>query len=445
MLRNFNASKEQQQELISEPYTLLADASQPISIDPTQERRFLAHIVTTLIFNDRIVFSDNQAIGSRNLRTLVRSNGLVRALYETGHFSLALRKQEGVESRLHEFELDRVQTVFLSEGKLDYDRGLAEIRDDIAFIEKNSKVIEWNYGDVRKNYTHNARQLLESRFSALLSNVDYAEFCRILDEENTRDKGLGRAFLQNRLQSLMEQQLSAVPPNLHQEIVDCTNAPYVSNLPATLGLNPIYPQSLQRSFQLLRGASFSMAEEGPSRAVRTRLSHAHFVEGLARLDLDDIRELRASAAIKLLRNASRGDASYSPDEVELAFEEAHISVEDRIASRFPELRRNSVVDRQRQLHRSIGARRDAGMLVAEVVAFTLSFAILPGVSTAVTHLFNRYVKGQTGDSDQLKIIDRNLRQKALQRHLRDLGKDERIEIEELTTTGSGFQKETIIT
>lgn len=423
-------------------YTLLADDNSRFSNDPSLIRTFKAHLLYNLVLNGRIAFSDNQVICSANLQKLAATDPTLIALIENGLFDVAVRfvpEQGGVLS------LRSVHRAFIDENKirhaaLDYDSS------PLALFERHATKVPWTYDVIRNNYTSGAEQLLVREFRQVLTDTEFDRFLAILSEEKDRDSGLGREFLQNRLHLRMRKAGIAVGKSRRELIRRCTDAPYLSNLPATIGLNPIYAHEHSASFDLMRGGGAELETTGAVRAP-SRFDHSHYVEGLCRLTLDDVQFLQELPSRRAYLERSAGLAGESDyDQAVAAFVEFNLLLEDRIASRFPEIARRSSGAPDRTFYKQkalayagAGAEDLFGILVGHfcpVAPLALCKQVLLDVLPERFRPKPRSVPADT--------VRREVTRRRLAEHLRDAGQAERLDVEERTIGGRPFSKEIVI-
>lgn len=434
------------------PYTLLADGNLPISTDEKLAKAFKAHLLYTLIFNEKMVLSDSQAICSVNLRRLVSRDGVIRELFKQGRFQLAIRKGVTEETSEQVMPLAEIQTAFLNEGKLIYDQHKTGAGAELEFMASHAPVLPWTYWDIRNNYTATCRKTLTSGFSPRLSDGDFLKFQAIIDEEEVRDNGLGRAFLQYRLLEEMQRRSIALPDNAQEIIMDATEAPYVSNLPSVLDLSPIYAEAHQRSFQLVRGTRFELVDASAPLAVRTTLDYPHYVEGLSLLDTDDIDSIRQSDVMRAYQQLQSADLSKEPNILDLqhAYVAANVLIEQKIINRFPQLKRSTGVPQRREVQRKLARFGSGSSAVLDLACIFFGFIGLPThmVGTGYTVMFDMYKKKHLPSEDKALVDDiahHQISKMALGRHLRTIGKAETLQFQEEVLDTDSFEKEIMVT
>lgn len=433
------------------PYTLLADGNLRFSTDESYYKAFKAHLLHVLLFNEHMVLSDNQVVGSSNLRRLVSRDGVIRDLFRQKSFSLAVRSNFDGGDEGDVRDLEEIQRDFLKENKITAEQTVVGNGSELAFMKNNANIIPWKYWDVRNNYTKTCRKTLIAQFRPLLSNSDLDRLVEILDEENSRDRGLGRAFLQSRLYETMRTRLSALPENARSVILEATEAPYVSNLPSVLDLTPIYAESHQKSFQILRGTRFEMVDIGEPVDLKASLDYAHYIEGLTRLGVDDIIGIRESRAMRDFWQ--KQDQEVKDESSTIALQHAYLAVnvciEKKIIEKFPELKISTGTPERREIRRT-WARIESGA-AAGLDLFGIALGAVgvptPLMGTGLSYLFELFKKrkiGDEGDAVVDEIAHHQMSNFILSRHLERVGKNQKMLVTEKIFKTDSFDKEIIV-
>jgi len=403
-------------------YTLLADDNVTISVHRNKIKQFKAHLLLNLIFYDKIVLSDNQIISSRNLRRLAREDAIVREFVKAGYFELAVRA--GIEDEGEGAQpLVEIQDSFVREGKIDVKYKVYQDKEALDFLESNCEVRTWKYWQVRDSYTKNCKKVLESTFQNFLGDSDFSIFQEILREEEERDQGLGRVFLQKRLPDALNKRLSKKYLSIKDRILECTEAPYITNLPNTLGLNPIYAEMHERSFALFRGIEYELKDLGEPEELPTKLDYEHFIEGVSGLDFVDILELRQTIAVQKFRELTEAGVCNAHDhhELQLAFKEANILIEKKILEKNWRLLQSTALPRRREIQRQVAVSKNGGSIVLDLLAIAVT---LPMVGTAYNLLIDAVTKKKFGSEEQMTAQDialHSLQKEEYENYLRSNG------------------------
>ena len=435
----------------SDCYTLLADASSDFASRPEFYRGFKAHVVLNTVLNDGVVFSDNQAICAANLRRLVRDDEMVRQLFVEKHLGLAIR--QGIDEDPDEIpSMAWINDAFEQQGKIGPEPRLDTGLDDLAFMERHARLIPWPYQEVRANFTRTSEAVMRGRFRELLGDRDYDVFEEILRTERTAepDSGLGRALLQDRLPVAMAAAGIGVGHDLKAVLKTCTDAAYVSNLPATIGLNPIYSQEHAASFSLLRGGAVRPEDIDEARPVPMKLDHRHFIEGVNWLDLDDVQYLRTCSERRTYMKMAAAVANDAGrlDDVALAYVELNKRIEDRIIQRRPELRVHSPEAERRKIRKQVMRRVDYGMEALDCLGlgWELEGALKMAAVMTVKVVFDVVRARIEGDGARpfLDAAKHDLEMKRLRDYLAERDTTDTLVHEEQVIETSSFDKEIIV-
>ncbi|HYN46792.1 MAG TPA: hypothetical protein VES64_08885 [Allosphingosinicella sp.] len=427
-------------------YTLLADDNSQFSNNKDRRDGFKAHLVYNLILNGRIAFSDNQVICSSNLQSLVAYDPVILALFEQGFFDLAVRSDFDTESGVA--SLPSVHQAFVRERKIRFAANRYDETPALALIERHARPIPWSYDAIRTNYTATCQSLLLREFRPLLSDSEFDLFEAAIEAERERDDGLGREFLQNRLHEEAVRAGIRIDEDRRELIRRCTDAPYLSNLPSLIDLNPIYADEHRASFDLMRGTGLQL-ESTEGEKAPCRFDHAHYVAGLCRLTVDDIRFLQELPARQDYLRLSNGNISTEAD-FEAAFRaflEFNLLVEDRIAARFPEIASRSAGDPDRIFYRQ--KAKDYGKAVGGDAVGILIGTALPffplSLCSQVIFDVGSWLRGeQPARSVGADVLERETARKRLEAHLGRSGAGAKLTMEDRPEPGSAFAKEIIV-
>lgn len=425
-------------------YTLLADENCAFSKDEGQYSGFKAHVMFNVITGGDLTFSDNQIMSSPNLRMLVRKDGVIREMISNGQIKLAVRvEEEDSPKDLHDVFED-----FIREGKIP--RGYRSLSDspEITFMQEKAEKIGWDYSTIRDNFTADCGRVVreQAKLSLEPSQVD------LLQEELTREtaenEGLGRIFLQKHLPELMEREALMSRDQAFAFLTRCSDAVYLSNLPKTIGLNPIYADEHRPSFELLRGGNYHLNDFGDPLDLKPRLSAKHFTEGLNMLDVEDVAHIQNSPAFREYRMLSDTDDPLSDfDQLFIVYGELNRIIEDRIITRFRGLMRHSPAPDPRQLRRQYGSWVEKGTArLMDILSIASVMDPISGVAAgwSVNLLVDAVRKKISPERVHVDAARHDLERNRLETYLRSQGKSEEIAFEADLTTSESFDREIIV-
>jgi len=373
----------------SEIFTLWADDSQRVSVKMSERfiNEFKAHLVLNYIFHDTIVLSDSQAITCRNFRHLIsRGDAVVRYMVEREAISIAMRNKDDGKGRMDLISLEeefREGDVIRSANAMPN----AKI-DDLIFLEDNSCKKEWSYSQVSENYSLNSKRLLNEHFCKSLNDIDIGIVNDIVAEYEESAK-INRLFLQEKFLKTLRPRLIGTYDEsvLQKTLKESYTAPYVSNLPNVLDLNPIYLAEHERSFQVFRGEQYDWIDIDESKSVVRKLDYSHLVEGICRFDTMDIESIRTSdtiLAFKKLMKPSVEKNDKIQKELRQLFIEANILIERRVMERFPGLLTTSESAQNLNFSRKMATLRGESNTAIDL--FTLGVSAVDALSGGVLAL-----------------------------------------------------------
>lgn len=423
------------------PYTLLADDTQPISIEENLLRSFKAHLVLTLIFNKGVTLSDNQVICSKNLRRLVRRDGVIRKLFEEKQFTLAVRSDRTALTPIKTPKsISSVNKSFYEEGKFDVTDDFYTDLSDIDFMDEFSTKRVWDYDDIRKNYTENSKKVILQHLGDLLSERDFEVVQEEIHIEEERDAGLGRIFLRDRLYGKILPRLQSRYEGLESLIQLCSDAHYITNLPRTLNLDPIYGSGHSKVFDIIRNTNIEDDLLDEPVVKRKGLDKKHFVEGLINLDVDSIFELQNSGVLEKYRESLQFNTGDDNDMRKLrnAYVVASERIEKEILDNWGNSRPSPALERVQDIQLRAKRKNLIGGAILDIAtSLTVS---LPGGGIVIEHIINRNTKKKIGTDQDILAIERGditLRQDEMRDELHTKGRTETISL-----SGS-FQNETM--
>lgn len=421
-------------------YTLLADDSLPTGSQPSHEAVLRAHLVLGALSNTTIMLSDNQVVNSLNVRQLLNKDDTVRDLVSEGILTFAIRGGiDEFDGTPADARLDAITEAFRREGKFLLSDAVAQDRRAFDLIGTRGRMIEWTYGQVRENYTRTCKSLLfDARTRAVLGDAAHDTLRNAIEEEDARDAGLGRAYLQLRLPDDMANRGHRLSPVTEEYLRNCILAPYLSNLPSVTGHNPIYEQQHQPSFDLMRGVNFRYEDIEAPKRLFTKLDTQHFIEGLSRLRPDDIMRIREHPAFRRFINlSSTTSLGYSGFlELRQAFSELTIVIDDSIYTRFPELALSTTDERRDMRTRVAVANRSIGVCL-DVLGL---FVSIPGLGTIMSISVDMLRRKFRADDSAIALREegeRRIFESELRQRLAAEGNDAKISaVEEVVETNS---------
>ncbi|MBB3033216.1 hypothetical protein [Alteriqipengyuania lutimaris] len=425
-------------------YTLLADENSRFSKDRNLFKPFKAHVVFNILVNGELTFSDNQMMSSPNLRLLVRDDGIIRTLVKDGQIRVACRDPhgEGPQTLQETFEQ------FLAEQKIPpaY-RDLGE-SPEIDFMQRHGSLVPWQYDAVRRNFTSECERIIleQGRRSFETAQVDFLHDA--LREESQANEGLGRIFLQRDLPDMMDKAGILDSARALEFLTRCSDAVYLSNLPKTIGLQPIYAEEHRDSFMLLRGGRYELSDMGDPLDLKPRLTAKHFTEGLNMLDVEDIESVHQSDAFREFhRLNSDPDPVASFDPLFIVYGELNRVIEDRIFTRFRELAGHSPAPDPRQLRKQYGSWVSQGIKRAtDVLSITPVFPSISGVALgwASSFLVDAVNAKINPERKHIDAAMHDLERAELEAYLRSQGKGDSLQFEHDVEASDGFEREIIV-
>lgn len=361
-------------------YTLLADENCSFSRTPALQPNFRAHLMFNVLTNGAITLSDNQAMSSPHVRLLMRRDGVMKEMLKESFINLAVR--ENAESGLT--PLDEVFDMFLREKKLP--RGFTKLAEspEIAFMQEHGTKIGWSYSAVRTRFTNDCKDIIFDQLGRqnLPENQIDAVKDIIAHKQDSEDGGLGRNFLRDQLPNVLAEHGILKRAKAKKLLSTWTDAVYLSNLPKTIGLNPIYAEEHSESFQILRGRPHEFRQFEDDYDLRPRLHASHFIQGLNQLDIDDIYKIQQTPAYKAFSRLSQSDGAFALlEELHVVYGELNMIIEDHIIDRFRNLMLHSPAPDPRKLRRQYGVAFEHGStILMDVLSIaTAGVLSLPGI------------------------------------------------------------------
>ncbi|QMV13866.1 hypothetical protein [Vibrio spartinae] len=284
-------------EKLNRAYWMLADTELPIAKDLTNKGSFEAHFKHGLLFNERLMISDAQAVNCVNFRTLVNESEEFKKLMSKDLLSIAVRDPFGT-SKCN--RLTQVRDAFHKENKrnMAQEQFLSDV--DLDFVNENCEIIPYTYSSLRENYTKNIFEIFNGENAHQVFGDDIQKLLieRLLIESE-RDQGLGRVFLHKNFESDLRNIGKHEIWNKHQnDIIRFSDAPYVTGISKVLNTNPIYSPLHQSSFELAYPKKPQIIEKGSAIEIATNLNLSSYEKALSKLMTEDILFLRDSFEFK---------------------------------------------------------------------------------------------------------------------------------------------------
>ncbi|RBO83821.1 hypothetical protein [Marinomonas aquiplantarum] len=282
---------------LNRAYWMLADTELPIAKDLTYKDSFAAHFKHGLLFNEKLMISDAQAVNCANFRALLNESEEFKQLMSKDLLSIAVRDPLGT-SECH--RLTQVRDAFQKENKCNMaqDQFLSDI--DLDFVNNNCEIIPYTYSSLRENYTKSIIEIFNSKNAQQVFGDDIQSLLieRLLIESE-RDQGLGRVFLHKNFESdLKDIGKHDIWLKHQKEIIRFSDAPYITGIPKILNTNPIYSPLHQSSFDLAYPKEPKIIEKSSSIEIATNLNLSSYEKALSKLMPEDILYIRDSLEFK---------------------------------------------------------------------------------------------------------------------------------------------------
>lgn len=437
------AAKGTQAPLTKDSFTLLTDDQNPLATGENARRHLKAHLVLLALTNSSLSVPDSFLLNNPNLRLLLDQDDTIRHLVSAGILQFALRDSAHGHAR----GLIRLRDDFETDGKLrDTVRALPDSALD--FVQVNGVFRPWNLSEVGRNYaTLCANALFSARTRDALGDRKTTFLQRLIEEEH--DNRIERNLIYYGLEAPFSKAGLPLTPSDMAHLRLCVDAPYQSNLPALLGLNPAYDETSRASFELMRGVELQETEIDTAREMPDRLDAPHFVAGLAELPFEDIESFRDSAEFAAFIRAFAGCAD--PDVVEESFFELDVAIQATILARYPDLQsRSSILSKRKLVKYAHSYRKDGVGRFSDVVSFAVDAAgvTLPfGIGYLGSHLLD-YVRGARNTPAAKRapedIAAHNRDMQRLKRYLEKKGMGDTMNLSEPLVETSSHQIETFI-
>lgn len=274
-------------------YWMLADTELPIARDLSHKSSFEAHFKHGLLFNEKLMISDAQAVNCTNFRSLISGDTGFKELMSPELLAIAVRDPSGTS---HCDSLTAVRDSFHNANKRNMELEQFLSDDDLNFVNEHCEIIPYTYSALRDNYTNNILEIFngESAKSVFGSDTQQLLIERLLLEAE-RDQGLARIFLHKNFEAdLHNIGQHDIWSRYRDDILRFSDAPYVTGIPKVLHTKPIYSPHHQQSFELAYPQKPQKVEKGKPIEITTNLHLSSYEHALAKLSPQDILFLRDS-------------------------------------------------------------------------------------------------------------------------------------------------------
>lgn len=380
--------------------TLLTDDQGGLATGENERKFLKAHLVQQALTNTSVSVPDSFLINNANLRDLLRNDATVRGLVTERVLTFAVRDTVIT----HAQGLSSLATLFAEKGTLRATVKSAP-SSDLRFVDQNASFIPWKMDQVASNYATLSRNaLFSSRTTDLLGDKRAVFLQRLIDED--RGGVIDRNLILFEVEDLFTKHNAQLSPQQLAHLRLCVDAPYHSNLPNLLGLDPAYDTRTQASFDLMRGIELTATEIETAREMPDRLDAEHYIHGLSELPLDVILAHRESFEfVSFIKAISNRD---DPDHVQDCFIHLDIAIQNAILSQYPDLHSRSSIVSKRKISKRVHAfRKDGVSRLTDIVSIGISLAglTLPvGVGYCANHLLD-YVRGHSNEAGMNRSID----------------------------------------
>ena len=282
---------------VNRAYWMLADTELPIAKNLLYKNSFESHFKHGLLFNERLMISDAQAVNCTNFRSLIRESEEFKALMSNSLVSIAVRDPSGTANC---DRLTQVRDAFQKENKQNMELEHFLEDSDLDFLNEKCEIIPYTYSSLRENYTDNIFEIFKGENARQVFGVDTQKLLveRLLIESE-RDQGLGRVFLHKNFESdLYKIGKHDVWGKYKDDIIRFSDAPYVTGIPKVLNTNPIYSPLHRESFQLAYPQAPQRVEKDSPIEISTNLNLSSYEQALSKLMPEDILFLRDSYEFK---------------------------------------------------------------------------------------------------------------------------------------------------
>ncbi|MGM0906956.1 MAG: hypothetical protein ACQEVQ_10545 [Pseudomonadota bacterium] len=412
----------------SPSYWMLADTEVPLAWDHSRIDTFSSYFKHALLFNEKLMLSDAQAVNCMNFRRLVTQDNDFRQVLDKDILSVAVRAPETAPQG---HRLTTVRDAFVKEGKQRTDIDSEFINNtDLDLINEKCDVKLYNYEQLRDNYTQGVLQVFH--LPHVVEKIGHDGHSRIVDllqAETERNNGLGRIFLQDGLGKILRREGHEQLWQQHQSLINkLSDAPYVTGIPMVMEAAPVYSPIHQEAFDLITGHSGEQQEQlekGKILDLQTGLRLSTYEHALAKLSVEDVFYLRSTKEFRTYQKLSQSVVTTEKqlDDVIDALGDYQRLIDHIIIRRH--------LGKQQSLHERVHRKLQMLTKVSqETGAFSLGLAlgtdILTSGSLTMANFFVSHALDKYNENEE-RARDRNSHR--LMTELKRSGKDQQIAAE----------------
>ncbi|MCB1352099.1 MAG: hypothetical protein KDK03_05135 [Rhodobacteraceae bacterium] len=447
------STKEADDSPMRESYSLVLHDDTPHSNVPEMERLLAAHVTYNLLTSSHFFVSDNQIIGTRNFRRLLRHNTTIRRMVEAKSIVVLVRDkwdwhpQWESDTKDAAFYWDAIQNSFIRNGKMRTSPDFYSIKHELEFLEKNAATDSWSYRSISDNFSRLLRNNLTSRLAQeQLGDALYERVSSLIDQEiaeKPAGDSLGTTFVQDKLLTALGSEGILLSDQQRSFLRSCYIGPYAANLPDAKRLLPQYTDDLAEAFDIMRGCKLEWSEPETETIKARSLRSSFLVEGLLQLTPDDIDQVRDGFAFKRFNalSANENDRVEAAKEISLAYRELRSEIEEKIVKRLDPSATLAFEDNPLQSTIRWFKGDTASSLGGEAVSIAINHAAgallnatIPLVGFAAEQIFGRIKKRQGIDERSRGRRDVHAIDEAIER-LGETYEEKILHLERLDETG----------
>lgn len=392
-------------------YWMLADTEVPLAWDASQLDSFASYFKHALLFNEKLMLSDAQAVNCMNFRRLLTKNEDFQQVLNKDFLSIAVRAPDDAPAGQ---SLTQVRDAFVREGKQRTENADEfHANDDLELINSKCEISLYNYTQLRDNYTNGVLRIMQlPHVVAQLGESDQREILDLLAHESEQNSGLGRIYLQKGLGHDLKNKGKEEIWGRHRDLLmKVSDAPYITGIPTVMAADPIYSPMHEEAFNLVSGGTASAtaaAEVTSVLSIQTDLNLSSYQHALAQLKLEDVFYLRDTNEYKTYQKLSKKPVSSEAElnKVTEALVEYQRLIDHLIIRRKLGLKLGRLFKAHRQIQSMRKVSQEAG---AYSLGLMLSGDALTGGALTMANFFVSSVLD--------KQVEREQRKMDAQRHL----------------------------